>query len=87
MTTYKDKLPLNYIKLDKEDDDVYSLHRTCLGPMLRLQGILHSNLKQTKHIVRCVVNKVMNNINLNYYYIILIKVRNDLKMVSLVCIY
>lgn len=52
MTTYKDKLRLNYIKLDKEDDDVYSLHRTCLGPMLRLQGILYSNLKQTKHIVK-----------------------------------
>lgn len=86
-STYTDKLRLNYIKLDKEGYDVCNLNRTCLGPMLRLKGILHSNLKQTKHIVRCVVNKVMNNINLNYYYIILIKVRNDLKMVSLVCIY
>lgn len=41
--TGTDKLRLNYIKLDKEGDDVYNLHRTCPGPMLRLQGILHSN--------------------------------------------
>lgn len=81
MATYKDKLPLNYIKLDKEDDDVYSLHRTCLGPMLRLQGILHSNLKQTKHNVRCEVNKNTNHINFYYYYIILLKVKIDLKRV------
>lgn len=57
-------LRLNYIKLDKEGYDVYNLNRTCLGPMLRLQGILHNNLKQTKHIVKCVVNKDMNYINL-----------------------
>lgn len=44
ITTYTNKLRLNYIIVDREGDDVYSLHRTCPGPMLRLQGILHSNL-------------------------------------------
>lgn len=59
MTTYTDKLWPNYTILDKEGDDVYSLHRTCLGPMLRLQGILHNNLKQTKY---CDVNhKYLND--------------------------
>lgn len=70
---YTNKPRLSYIILDKEDDDVYSLHRTCLGPMLRLQGILHSILKQTKHSVRCVVNNDLNYIYLYDNYIILIK--------------